>query len=372
MSKLRAITSIFGRIFRGGSKASTTRSFGSRLKGLFSKQSNKFKGKMSTLMNSKGVSRARSAYGTTVAKIKNSRYAKAYDKLPPWLKETIGTTATFIGVDFVLSYIMGDGDGESGSEGGVTLEDAARTVALLNGHIRLVSIESEDSIVGVFRTSGWLALHDVVGRLFNDRSLSNTGTPLSVSERELDSLSDKERILIIAKLSAISKVVAHSSEHPNLIDLFSKQCAASDMINAAPTEGLLYMMSMGKDVLRQADDIAIPMCDTFSGLYDQLANAAGMDMFDEQTSFWDWWDLSSDPAAVQVTLPYLVSKMATDDLIGVDLPWWKKFMVDSDGEDDESKALELINKNGNISDWYVDLMYKLARSNASADMLMVD
>lgn len=357
------VVTYLGRILRTVKPSGALRGIGKRMSSIFSSVAKSPKSRLT-----RSVSRAAAGAERVGSLARNSRVGKWYQAQPAWARSAASSIGQFLLLDRAIAWLAPD-DQENDliATDSADSTSAIRAIVEANGHSRLLLMDRMDDARRIMSTSGNDKMQDMISSLFIDRGVSLSGDPITVRAEDIGALSDYERMIIITRLVTISKIIAHSSESPNYMELAMKQAACSDMINSSPTKGFDYFNRAAPELQKQMDDVAASSCDIYSGLFDSLVNAAGMDMFDEQTRVFDWFDATSDPSQVSLTVPFLVSKIMTDDVVGINLPWYKEMTVDSDGADDESAALNLINEYSVISDTYCDYVRRSVSGDIRAD-----
>lgn len=360
-----------GRLFRGGKATKFLGGIGKRMTSIFSRTAKSNASRGSVIMRS-AYRNSRKAITTAQDKFKSSLVGKAYYRLPAGARSIISGVGSALSIDAAIDWIWSD-EGEEGStlkdaDGkDVSAEQLAAAIAVRNGHVHLLdlshAIEGQNNVMSNTITGSHKRL---VEDMMTEAHIVLTGIPGTEVQRRLDALTDKERSIMIARLICIAKNVCLSSQTPNLQHLFLLQSAASDNINAAPTEGLYSIFESNLDVRMDADDKSIAFTELHNGLYDEYASASAEDFWSEKTSVLDWWDKSSNPDQIRAETTLLVSKLATDDVIGFDRNWFQRFVTDKDGKDDESMALRVINRYGVLADGYIDFMSRSADGQESA------
>lgn len=357
---------ILGRALRSVRSPKFLTGVGTRFRGLFSatRVSNASRGSQIIRSSFKKVSGVANAAQT---RFKSSMVGRVYYRLPKGVQSFIGATTSWLSADAAIDWIWGDDESGDGlvtdADGNMITPDAyAAAIAQRNGHWRLhaISAYETNNSASTSVTENHAA---IVEDLMVQSNVVLFGTPSDSTSRDLAILTDTERINILARLATISKIVAHSSEYPNVMELFAHQAMASDNTNAAPTQGLADLLSSGGSVMSDADDKAAALCSVHNALYDEYSNAAAEDFFEDNTAVFS--DKTLDVGDIKGRTTFRVAKLATDDVIGFNQSWWKKWLTDNDGLDDEGQMLKIINQDSVVSDNYVDFVAASVKSSES-------
>lgn len=357
---------VVGRALRSVRSPKFLTGVGTRFKNLFG-ATRIAKGSRGSQILRSSFKKASGAVTAAQSRFKGSMLGKVYYKLPAGVQSFIGSTVTWLGVDAAIDWIWGDDASEDGlvtdKDGNLVTPDVyAAAIAQRNGHWRLHALaeyETNNSASTSITENHASIVHD----LMLQSKVVLFGVPSEVSQRDLATLTDMERAAIITRLVTAVKIVSHSSEYPNLLELFGHQAMASDNVNASPTQGFVDIIAAGSSVCEDADDKAAALCNVHNALYDEYSNAAAEDFFEENTAVFS--DKTLDVGDIKGRTTFRVAKLATDDLVGFDQSWWKKWLIDNDGADDEGQMLKIINKDSVVADKYVDFVAASVTSNES-------
>lgn len=294
-------------------------------------------------------------------RLANTKAGKFWGSLSPETQSFV----KWIGADYLISSIVSafTDESDSGDQGinSEVAESQAIGILAANGHLGMIERfdnQARSENVKVISTDS-VETNELISEMLSSGVLLAKGEVTGNHTSRLNTLTDEQRVHALANLSAIAKMVASSSEFPSLMLLAYRQMACSNMINSAPTKGFDEIMSRPNSFIHEADQTSLAYNLLFTGLYDSLANNGAKEYFDQATTVWDLGDLIKRDLDTTQKADFLVSKLATDDITGYSGSWWDRFKTDSDGQDDESAAMDVIAANGVISDRYVD---KIMRS----------
>lgn len=344
------------RLFKG---ASTSR-LGRTLEKVFSRP----KAKLSTRI-------WKSSFGKGVSKTVEFLKTK-WSGLPSWAQTSLKFAGEMVAFDTVWKFMNGDDEPEVTADNRESVDarltrlaqsgaEITEQVLQLNGHYRLLdsldSFSGSDSISEPATERGFDAINEIL------RSRRNIAGEMPVDRgyTKISAMAENERAFFISRLIATAKTLALASDFPETMLLLTRQFACSDMLNACPTAAFDHVMmnyDKGDDSIENSS-AALNMM--FSSLYDETAKAAMEDYFDAHSTVFDVFDLTSNNSYIDDTKDpdilhrVLVSKMSTDDSVGLDLSFFRKFITDSDGEDDESLIVRRLISYSKASPIFVDM-----------------
>lgn len=351
----KAIISIGGRLVRFIRPAASAGGKSTRVGTFISKSFGSLKSKLSTVTTA-----TRSRYGMFASKAEASWIGRQWMKLPPGARGFTKDLAVGLGIGALADTLLGAGKDGEGSEGFDPASEIARRALESNGHMTMINnYERMNLSLGdALSTPSTENIKALIGRSINSASLLMTGAPLGDIAMAMDSLTDRERLVAITNLMAVAKSFALSSEMPNVFLLYIQQSAASDMSAPAPTTGFETLLESSASAKEALDAEAAGLSHLYASFYDQMASASAKDYFSQASSVMDVSDLITRSNDTSMSSEFLLSKLATDDLVGFNSTWWTRFITEEG--DDEWTALQAINRNGRVSDAYQDFLYSAA------------
>lgn len=283
------------------------------------------------------------------SRVEASAIGKYYSKLPTSVKSIISTVTTGLMIDKAVDWLFGSGDnadappiGPDGNE--IEGDDVMTEILRNNGHSDFISssdMVSRRNLVDTYQHS------EMVLDMMSNTSLVMTGDYDGNYGTAAHIITDAERFSVLSRLCSTIKTIAHGSEHPAVFELFALQCLSSEMVNASPTNAAEEFSRSGDAFKNYVNELATAQLITFNQLYDEMSEAAAKDYFEENTAVF------SDKLFVpKYDGPYammLASKLATDFSVGFSMSWWKKYLSDDKGGDDEAQALNIISKHSRLS-----------------------
>lgn len=202
--------------------------------------------------------------------------------------------------------------------------------------------------------------------VFNRYTL--TGNELDdVSTARLASLDDEERLFCIAALVALTKRFCENSDASEVLNAFRIQATLSNQIFSVPTRGFESLIKKDHIYSPMIEDAAEQYVSTMQGFSEEYSQSAFQSFFDETTNILldpkdifggdsgvDWSADKEEWASVRTHAQ--VSCLATDSQLNTLTSWLDKWAVDSDGKDDESRALDTMLKYQSVAlnyEWFI-------------------
>lgn len=305
------------------------------------------------------------AGAVTSPSVEQGFFKKMFAKTPGWLKKSVTFAGEVVAFNEITELIFGPSKegAEAGTAGGSdsAKENALSNLLVANGHSKL--LETIDNVPNDEELSNSRVndLTDIVTDLFTSRnSICGTDLTYSISAR-VNALGPNERALIITRLACIMKHVAIGSDDPEIFLLMANQAMASGMTNASPTNGFERVINSNPVERRKAGIKAAEFNAMFNALGDELAGAAYDEFFDSHSSIWDFFDTITYDGDDEIegedsSVAARICRLVTDDSVGASLSILEKFTLDSDGEDDETRALNRTIEYSRLSNAYLDFV----------------
>lgn len=315
---------------------------------------------------------AASLKGATTSPAAKGWLRRTVDRMPNWLKKAGMFAGELVAFDQLLDLM--DDDKAAGNDESQTTEseeNALTNILIANGHSKLLENienipEHEDM------TSSRLDdLVDLVGDIFTSRA-AIAGSDMSYSKTSrLEMLSNNERILIITRLVNVIKQVSVTAVDNEIMLLAANQAMVSGMMNAAPTNAFDILINSNSVDRRKANAKAAELNSMFTALGDELAESAYDDFFAQHSSVLDFFDLikysgDEEIEGEDASIAARLARLVTDDSAGAALNILQRFTVDSDGEDDESRALNRTIEYGRLSNPFLDFVIAGSFRNSQA------
>jgi hypothetical protein len=314
-----------------------------------------------------------------------ARYSKAaglakstWSKLPRWARIGTRFTSEFVAFWILSDLIIKDGPNNEpqvymNEDGELVLMDPGELVDLImlaNGHSRLLESFGLSGTGSQMRNGVIGGGLDLANDIMRSKAVISGAYVDDQFVGRLRAIGERERIFIISRLINTAKVIGQFSDIPTVMQLVTRQAALSDMINSAPTNACERVLEMARMNPTQFESAAAELSILIGSSYDTVANAAFQDYFSAFTTKFDFFDVFSDSnldeaADIPTLQRALLAKMMSDDSVGVELGWLDRFSVDSDGEDDESAAVENLVRFSMVSHRYADLVDALLADNDS-------
>lgn len=317
------------------------------------------------------ASMAASLKGATTVAAKPGLFKRIASKMPNWLKRSAIFVGEVIAFDELTDLMFGENAiGASGKSQEELEDNALANILVANGHSKLLdNIENipENEDIAHSRVND---LTDLVSELFTSRN-SICGADLAYSKQSrLDALTVNERSLILVRLISVVKHVCISSDDSELFLLMANQAMVSGMSNAAPTNAFDTIINSNAVDRRKAGLKAAELNAMFTALGDELAESAYDDFFSSHSSFFDFFDLISydgdeETEGEDSSIAARIARLVTDDSAGAALSMIQRFAVDSDGKDDESKALSRTIEYSRLSNAFTDFIIGASLRNSS-------
>lgn len=340
-----------GRSIRTLFKSSGRVGFGTRLSKLFSVTKGSKASRLATIFKSNIRKGSRTA-STISSRISSSKLGKAYAKLPSWVRTGVSTVGQAFFLDKAFDYLFGPTETEGaepiGPDGNpIEGEDVMSKILEANGHSSLINAYQDTSRVN---SQYQLPYEEAIVDIMSNTSLIFTGEYDGKYQTQIQVMTDMERFILISRAAMLIKAIAHGSEHASVFELSGIQCLASEMVNAAPTQGAEEFCDAPEGFKEIAADVADQHILLFNQLYDEVSEASAKDYFEANTAVFS--DKLFIPAFNEDYATLVVSKLATDFSVGFSMSWWKKYLTDDDGGDDESQALRMISRHSSLSAAY--------------------
>lgn len=302
----------------------------------------------------------------TSPSVKKGIFGSIGSKMPGWMKKSFIFAGEVVAFNELTELIFGDDKkGNSNSlfddDDSDVENNAFSNVLIANGHSRLLEdIENEPANEQI-TNSRINDLTDLVSDVFTSRnSICGSDLPYSLDSR-LVSLLPNERGLIITRLVSIIKQVALTSEDPEILLLLSNQAMVSGMVNSSVTNGFDMIMGSNPSDRRKAGIKAAEMNSMFTSLGDEIAEAAYDDFYSSHSSLFDFFDVfeydgDNEVEGEDSSIAARIARLCTDDSAGAALNMLQKVALDSDGKDDESRALARTVDYSRLSGLYLDFV----------------
>lgn len=184
-----------------------------------------------------------------------------------------------------------------------------------------------------------------------------------LDDRAHDILSQLEigdRVRGIELLNAIAKVFVDESEYPDMLEAFRLQSSVSRLSDSQRTNAFDFIIENGVHRSEAFKSACQAYTETVRRFNEELSLSASDDFFEDTTyQFFDLFDLlpwgdranysGDSDLKGQQGAAFLSTSLATDVAFALVDGMIDRFSVDSDSEDDESAAIDLLIKHQQIS-----------------------
>lgn len=265
-------------------------------------------------------------------------------------KSTARDFLLYAGFDALVSNIWGDKDStpteDDKEELGNILKEAIDD-NLGYSEVRARAYSDSSSRFWTSSRAYWMR-NTITDFLFRKDIMSGLPAPDSMIYLFRD-LSDHERLLLVNQLAIAIKVVAASSDSREAVLLAGRQSLCCSNPSPVLSTGSEFLIN--RSVKSTSFEVhATAMNGMYEGLVNELASSAAADLFDESSAFVDFFDLfssnagstASDETICNMAIAHIFYKGSPTSLGDGLRQKIREFSIDSDGNDDESVALELV------------------------------
>lgn len=174
-------------------------------------------------------------------------------------------------------------------------------------------------------------------------------------------LQQGDRLRGIELLNSIAKAFVDDSDFPDMLEAFRLQCSISRLTDSQRTNALDFILENGVQRSEAFKSACQAYTETIRRFNEELSLSASDDFFEDTTfQLFDMFDLLpwGDRASYQGDsevkgqqgAAFLSTSLATDVSFALVDSFIDRFTVDSDGEDDETAAIDLLMKHQKMSD----------------------
>lgn len=233
--------------------------------------------------------------------------------------------------------------------------------------LRRISHGNEDEVYSTNKTSAMKAM--VMDRLFRHGSLTGNWDH-EVTEGLFVGLSNWERMLLLQQLVTVCKEVVVASSADETWNLIFRMMALSSAASPVPAQGFDRLVSHLANEKTQYEILACQLNSALEGCVEEIQKHSARAVFDEASTMWDLFDLLNRKSVADVDPTVMHEFELANLFVGFRAPdygsWFDKFITDSSGDDDESRAKSFIFEVASVSDKWFKICSNIVNDNSNS------